>query len=257
MRNFLKLLKVDLHRAFFSGAFLSSVLATLAVFLFGMSGMMTDSAVKTFNDSYGNNIIKLLFLPSTFVYSASFCIDWQSRFNYFLIIRSERKAYALSKCLAAAIAGGLAVVLGAVLFIGVVCIATPAMLPPERWRSELEWQAFGDLIMKEQVGRYFLAHLFCLFLQAAFSASLGLTASAYLPNKYVAYMMPFILGFVIAELAMIFQFPFWLNPVYFIVRAWDTSTPVILLRALALYVPLILLCILLFMHRVKRRLENG
>ena len=262
MKNFLMMLKADFYRAFFSMGFLMGIVSTIAIFYFGSIGMMTGigSAVAVFNNTYKyNNISQLLILAATFAYSASFCIDWQTKFHYSLIVRSKTTAYTLAKCLAAVVAGGLSVAIGVLLFIGCICITQPSILP-QAMEIEVEFsvQAFGDLLMMRQAGLFFLSYLYIIFLQAAFFSILGLLASAYLPNKYAAYISPFILGFAMNQAANVLHLPIWLDPVK-LATASIRNTPAvtIILMATATYVSLIGICTILFTYKVKRRMSNG
>lgn len=262
MKKFLNVLKADLHRAFFSSGFIIGIITTFAVFCFGSVGMVTTatSAVMGFNNTYKyNNISQLFSLTATFAYSASFCVDWQSRFDYLLIARSKKNMYLLSKCLATVIAGGMSVALGALLYMGALCMIQPEILPPESLiEMQFSWQAFGDLLVQGKAGLFFGAYLLIIFLQAAFFACLGLTASAYLPNKYVAYIVPFILGFFMNQAANILKLPVWLDPIKLATaKVTRTPTTTILLGAMALYFSLTVVCMWIFIRRAKRRLANG
>lgn len=262
MKKFLMILKADLCRAFFSMGFVTGIVSTIAIFYFGSIGMMAGgvSAVAAFNNTYKyNNISQLLILTATFTYSASFCIDWQTKFHYPLIVRSKTIAYALAKCLAAMIMGGLSVAVGAFLFIGCICMTQPDILP-QAMEIEVEFsaQAFGDLLMMGKAGLFFSAYLYIIFLQAAFFSVLGLLVSAYLPNKYAAYISPFILGFVLNQIANVLRLPIWLDPVKLATASiLNTPAATIICMATATYLSLIGICTILFTRKVKRRMSNG
>lgn len=261
MRNFLTLLKTDFYRAFISAGFLVGVAATVAIFCFGSVGMVSYnvSAVAAFNNTYKyNNIANLLFLTATFAYSSSFCIDLQTRFSYPLQIRSGKTAYILSKCITTAVAGGLTVAIGAAIFIGCVCLTQPSVLPSAS-QIEVEYlrQAFGDLLLAGQADLYFLSYLLVIFLQAAFYASLGLFVSGFLPNKYVTYIAPFALSFMMNQIANVFRLPIWLDPVKLATaRFLGVSSPGILLITAAAFLTLTLTCDTVFIHTAKRRMAS-
>lgn len=262
MKNFLRMLKADFYRAFFSMGFVMGIVSTIAIFYFGSIGMMERgvSAIAAFNNTYKyNNISKLLILAATFAYSASFCIDWQTKFHYSLIIRSKTAVYALSKCIAVMVMGGLSVAAGAFLFIGCICMQQPDILP-QAMEIEVEFspQAFGDLLMMGKAGLFFLSYLYVIFLQAAFFSVLGLLVSAYLPNKYVAYISPFILGFAMNQIANVLRLPIWLDPVKLATaKILNTPAAMIIWMETATYISLIGICTILFARKVKRRMSNG
>lgn len=256
------ILKTDFYRAFLSSGFVIGIFSAVAIFYFGSVGMISHitSAVAAFNNTFKyNNISKLLILSATFPYAASFCIDWQTRFAFSIMIRSGKTAYALSKCIAAAVTGGLAVAIGAAVFIGYVCVTQPGILP-EAIAIEMEFsnEAFGDLLVKGEAALFFLSYLYIIFLQAVFFSSLGLMISAYMPNRYVAYISPFALSFMLNQIANVFDLPIWLDPVKLATaRVLGTTASTILWMATATFLSLTVICDILFIGTAKRRIANG
>lgn len=254
------MLRADFYRAFHSAGFLIGAFATLGIFFFGYVGMGASSAVAAFNnDLKYNNINKLLFLCSAFAYSASFCTDWQTRFTVPLIVRSGKRSYTLSKCVAVAVAGGTSVVTGTAAFIAFVCATHEQILPSAvEIDNEFSYQAFGDLLVNGQPALFFLCYLLVLFLAAGFFSSLGLAASGFLPNKYVAYISPFALGFVLNQLANKLGLPIWLDPnMLATARILNSTTPAILRMAAVSFLSFTVLCDILFIQTAERRLANG
>ena len=259
---FSAMLKSDFHRAFISTNFVIGIIFTVIIFFFGSVGMSgsTVSAMAVFNNSFKyNNMINMLFLTATFAYSSSFCLDWQNQFILPLIIRSSKGHYTISKCITTAVAGGMTIMIGAGVFIGYICIVQPSILP-SMYEIEIEffYQAFGDLLVKGQVGLFFLSYLYVIFLQGAFFSTLGLMMSSYIPNRYVAYVSPFALGFILNKISNILDFPIWLDPVKLsTVRILDTPASTILVQVTTAFLSFILICDFLFVRTVKRRISNG
>ena len=256
------MLRVDFNRAFFSVGFVIGIVATVIIFYFGSTGMVSHntSAVAVFNNTYKYSDTSWLFiLAATFAYSASFCIDWQTRFTVPLIIRSNQNSYVLSKCIATVIAGGLSVAIGAAIFICYISLSQPSILPDAN-AIEMEFapQAFGDFLLKGQASIFFLSYIYVIFLQAAFFSSLGLCASSYLPDKYIAYISPFALSFVFNQIANLFQLPIWLDPVKLAtVRFLGTPSSTIFLVSTSVFVSLIIICCAIFIRTAKRRIANA
>lgn len=219
-----------------------------------------SSAVAAFNTTYKyNNILELLILCATFAYASSFCIDWQTRFAFSVTIRGGKTSYALSKCVTAAVAGGAAVAIGAAVFIGCVCVTQPSILPKAiEIENEFSYQAFGDLLVKGKSALFFLSYIYIIFLQASFFSSLGLMMSAYIPNRYVAYISPFALSFMFNQIANVFDLPIWLDPMRLAsAKVYYASTYTIIGIATATFVSLTVICHFLFICTVKRRIANG
>ncbi|MCH5265725.1 MAG: hypothetical protein J1F02_07480 [Lachnospiraceae bacterium] len=262
MKEFLSVLRTDFYRAFLSFGFVAGIIGAFAIFCFGSVGMMSQeaSAVAVFNNTYKyNNISEMLFLAATFAYSSCFCVDWQTRFTYPAIIRSHKKRYMLSKCITAVIAGGMSVVVGTLLFIGAICIVQSSVLPSAiEIDMEFSPQAFGDLLMHGQEALFFFSYIYVIFWQAGFFSLLGLLASSYIPNKYAAYISPFILGFIMNQIANIVRLPIWLDPVKLsTVNILNLSTVRILLLVTATFFSFIVICSILFIRKAERRICNG
>lgn len=256
------MLKADFYRSFLSVGFWVGIASTIAVLYYGSVGMTGNnvSAIAAFNNTFKyNNIANLLFLTATFAYSAGFCIDWQTRFTFPLLIRSGKIAYILSKCITTAVSGGLAVAIGASIFIGCICMTHPSLLPSiNEIEVEFSAQAFGDLLMKGQVVLFFLSYLYIIFLLAVFFSSLGLLISGYLPNRYAAYIVPFALGFVMNQIANVFHLPIWLDPAKLAtVQIFGMPTAVILWKETAAFLSFTIICDILFIQIAGRRIANG
>lgn len=259
IKTFFNVLKNDIYRAIFSAGFPIGIIATLAIFFFGSVGMInnTTPAVTAFVHTYGyNNIINLLFLTATFAYSTSFSVEWQSVFFRSVVIRSKPVIYALSKCIATAISSGLTVSIGAVLFIVYTCITQPAIIP-DAITIDVEFSTFKDLLTDGHPLLFFLSYIYIIFLQAMFFGVLGLLTSGYFPNKYVAYVSPFTLGFAMTQIANTLDLPIWLNPVKLALgRVYNTSTYEVLLVETVVFLLLTAVCSNLFVYIVKKRIAN-
>lgn len=262
IKNFRNVLKADFYRAFFSSGFLIGILSTIAIFYFGSIGMMShnSSAVAAFNNIYKyNNISQLLILSATFAYTAGFSIDWQSRFTFSIIGRSNKISYILSKFASAAVSGGLSVALGAAIFVGFICMTQPNIMPTAlEVEMEFSNQAFGDLLVKGKVVWFFFSYLYIVFFQAVFFSSLGLMVSGYLPNRYIAYISPFVLGFMLNQVANVLELPIWLDPVKLATASiLGVTAPVILWTSTASFLSFTMICGALFVQAAKRRISNG
>jgi hypothetical protein len=265
MKSFYSVLRTDLHRAFCSKGFLVGIAATVCVFFFGSVGMglasPNVSAGAMLNNTYkSNNIIRLLFLTSTFAYSASYSVDLQTRFILPLLARRGNKnSYLISKCVAAALSGGLAVALGAVIFIIYACMAQPSVMPTAEVVSiSFETHAFAEFMSNDHAALFFMCFIYVIFLQAAFFSSLGLLVSCFKPNRFVAYIGPFSIGFLLNQLAPLFGLPLWLDINYLAaVRFYRTPASQILLIETAAFLSFTVIACAVFVHSAKRRIVNA
>ncbi|MCR5793663.1 MAG: hypothetical protein K6G65_10885 [Lachnospiraceae bacterium] len=211
MKEFLRLLKMDLTRAFVSKSFLLAVAFTICVFAYGTVGMVQPNAsvVEAFKNTYlFNNIDKMFFLVATVAYSASFCVDWQSKYYYSVISRGSICKYGVSKYMATLLAGGISLMVGMLIFFLILSIKQPVFLPsPEMIEVEMSGDAFADVLMTGNIGAFILLYCFQFFIMGGFAATLGLCISVYMPNKYIAYIMPFIVAFVLNQTVNILDIP--------------------------------------------------
>lgn len=235
-------------------------IAATAILFFGSIGMVSKNvtAVIGFEHSYCfNNIIHLLFLADTFAYASSFASEWQNGYFRPNVIRSNATAYALSKCIATALSCGLSVSLGAAVYIVWLCVKQPVIMP-DSLTIYVEVTAFNDLLEIGNPVLYFFAYLFVIFLQAMFFSVLGLLASGYFPNKYVAYTTPFVFGYVINQLANALVLPNWMDPVKMaLARLYGFPAFKLILTEAAVFFTLTVVCSCLFVRIVKRRIANG
>lgn len=253
------MLKVDLYRAIFSGGFIIGVVATIAIFYYGSIGMMSrfTCLVEAFTNSFQyNNITNLLILTSCFIYASSFATDCQTHFSIPLIARSNKNTYLLSRCISNAISSGLALVFGAVIFIGVSYFFQSNVLSAE-YLSSVDVGAFTDILLKGNVLGYFAGYIYVIFIQAAFFSSLGLCITSFVPNKYVAYVSPFALSFFFTQIVNAFDLPIWMNPVRLAsARISGESTQYVLSVVTIFFVTMMLICFTIFFFKAKRRLSD-
>lgn len=235
------------------------VATSLLMLLCGSIGMVSDmrSAVAAFEYSYAHsNIIILMFVADTFAYSACFAEEWHSGYFRLSIIRSSPTAYALSKCVSTVISGGVSVTLGAVIFMIGLCFKQPQVMP---YYYETTLCLYNFLENVDHPFFFFGQYLMLIFLQAMFFSVLGLLATGYFTNKYVAYATPVTLAYAINRLTSeVLRWPVWTDPMR-IVKARLFYLPVALqvLIPIVVFTGLTAICTALFVRAVKRRIANG
>ena len=263
IKQFIRLLGVDLRRAILSKGFLIGIIATfLSIYVSsGMKFHHTQNIVETFNISYsqGTNYL-IIILVCTFAYSSSLCSDLNSNITNFIVVRTSPKKYCISKCISCSIASGMAISIGCFLFLIVLINNLSSFMPniniPEI-RNEMEVIAFGRLLIANKPILYFLCVFLVIFIQSSFWACLGLCISSYLPNKYIAYTSPFISYFIFNEIANILGLPIWLRPVTLGLIMYDLGGTIkTMFITLGVFITLIVICSTIFTINVKRRIAN-
>ena len=186
--------------------------------------------------------------------AAAFAVDLNSGFAVPAVLRAGTKRYLRSKLLAACIGGGLAPLLGRLLFVIFLHIL---------YRGDVSMAAgmFGTdgamgIAFTGMAGYagYFAAVLFVQFIAGAFWATAALAFSAYVPNVLWTVCLPLILHRLFLELDAWTGLPTWLN----LSLLQDSETGLAfapgLLTAVGVFGVLIAISAVLFYRRGKRRL---
>lgn len=180
------------------------------------------------------------FLPvlSALPLSAGYLEDIKSKFVRFCLIRESYSSYLICQCFACWLCGS-AVFIGAAITWG---ISTLIFTPMEQYIEN-----YASISPK------IVARLILLFFNSGLWAVTGIALSTVMESKYIAYMSPFIVYYLLIILAerylpnAFFIYPKnWLSP-----ESWPFGT----LGAIIFLLELTFLAALLFYTRGRRRLE--
>lgn len=205
-------------------------------------------------------------------FGLSFYFDWSSKCITLQTVRSGSGIYILSKVIACALSGGLALASGAALFVFILDIRFPLvqvgtgtynafqsgyqyLLENPGGQSTLP--CFAPLLLNGHPAGYFVATIFLIFLYGAFAAVIGLCVSSAVPNPFVAIFSPFIILFLSH---LIFEnFPTFLDPMSISKGNYHLSGEPALHMAYAVIYFIVLTAIpgMIFSAIVKRRIRNG
>lgn len=183
------------------------------------------------------------FLPILAVlpFAGSYIDDLRSKYARMFLIRSGLRPYLVSRVLVSYLAGGLVILLGAVMTWGATALV---FLPVEHRVRGLE--PLGG----EGIG----AECFLMFLNGGLWAVVGMAMSTIMESKYIAYTSPFIAYYLLVILveryfpgAWLLYPKNWLNP-----EVWPYGVG----SAALFLLELTFLCGLVFYIRGKRRLEQ-
>lgn len=272
--RFIRILKADLHRAFLSPYFILGALVACAAFLLHstITTVGYGSAAYTFYCVYSGNMLSMMLIGVPLAYSACFASELSNSYFRPAIIRSSINSYAISKCTATTLSGGASGALGSIMFIIHLLIREPytayedclmIMGDVTVESTRKYFGRFGDLISLggERFGEalYLAAWVYLVFLVSMLFAVLGLCVSAYIPNKYAACASPFLLCFVINRVALLFNIPYYLDPVRVGTGAIPFSSTYsgALLYITLFYIILTVLVSCIFVRAAKRRLSNA
>lgn len=138
-------------------------------------------------------------------FATNFCQETEGGLTVYKISRCGSRAYIRSKFLVASLLGGLTLFLGGLIFIlpltAYLPIVTPAKLFESEWIPFYQALAYGNGVL------YLVIVLYISFLNGALWGSVGLCASAFFPNSYVAICAPFIFRFILVQIGRLLKIP--------------------------------------------------
>lgn len=183
------------------------------------------------------------FLPilAALPFSGCFVDDLKSKFARFFLIRSNYRTYIFSRILVGFLAGGLAILSGALLTWGATAIL---LIPMERPVDGMEPANINELI----------EICFLLFLNGGFWSVVGMAMSTLMESKYISYATPFVFYYLLVILYERYFSDFfiiypknWINPSAWPFGCWGAA--IFLLE-------LTLIFAILFAFRAGRRLQQ-
>lgn len=183
------------------------------------------------------------FLPilATLPFSGCFVDDIKSKFARFFLIRSSYRTYIVSRIIVGFLAGGLAILSGALIAWGTTAVV---LIPIEREIEGVESAAIDGLIEI-----YFL-----LFLNGGFWSVVGMAMSTLMESKYISYATPFVFYYLLvilyeryfSDLFIIYP-KTWTDPAAWPFGCWGAA--IFLLEMTLIFA-------FLFAYRAGRRLQQ-
>lgn len=193
---------------------------------------------------------KLLILCASFACVPGFCTDWNSQFIKMITVRSGIKKYTFAKVSVCFMISFLTV------FIGMAVFAAMLSLKYTIVNIEDISAPFGVLAEGGWSFFYPLSLIWIFAMSAAAWASVGLMVSSYIPNSFVAIMVPIVSSYIFEEITN--YLPPFLN-LYLITRSVDVIGQGALSSFVYFTVVFLLIVVaagVIFHYRVKRRVRN-
>jgi len=194
----------------------------------------------------------------TIPYSTSFCRDFNSNNIRYSLVRSNVNSYSWSKVLSSAIAGGLAVAFGTLIFILCASFFRP-LVDSTRGISEGHLATTGgELLSEGKYILYFSIYICLSFFKGFVWSVVGLLVSAYIPNIFVALSSPFILAYVYRIIAAAFHIKFNIEQICNgrVGNFIGSSTLLTLVVGILKITGITFLLGMAFNRKVKRRIAN-
>jgi hypothetical protein len=212
------------------------------------------SALSVIDLLFGLSMFKkalVIFAAIPFV--ASFCSDWNTQYIRFMLARSSVRRYTWSKVTVCSVSSFTVVFLGLLFFLLFLSFLMPVF--PQDIEAH-SYPPFGSLLTSGFPMASLLLTLFIFAVGNSFWVICGLTLSAYLPNRFIAVLSPFVFSYFLEEVSS--GFPTWIS-LYHLTRVRDViglgALPS-LIYFIFIFGLLIFICGLIFSHQVKRRVQN-
>ncbi len=187
-------------------------------------------------------------------YVTSFCGDQNCQYIKPMVVRCGVRRYCVSKILGCALSAYLVIMVGLLLTSGLVLLRYPMF---NGYSYDLLTPPFNELAHGPVPMLYFIFQYSCLGMNGALWAVVGLTVSAWLPNRFVALASPLFFYYILTDLLSKWL-PAWISPFslgkgadVLGLPAWPTF-----LYITGVFIVLIILVGLVFTHLVKRRVRN-
>ena len=155
-------------------------------------------------------------------YTASYMDDSKCGYIKFYLARCKRSHYILGKLIACMVSGGLALVIGILIFFGIAAIV---FYPMELAPVSIQGMAVNQADDMSELAEWllpFLQKLVLIYLSGGFLSLTGMAASTLFSSRYMAYSAPFILYYLLIILCERYMkdcyvlYPKeWLKPVRF------------------------------------------
>jgi len=156
--------------------------------------------------SFGGMFSTYLFaLIAALPFAAEYAVERQSGMALYLVSRSGVTHYCISKMLTAAIAGGLALCLGSMIFVAALSTQLQLVRPSDL--MEHAGLPYDSLLATGDGIQYFFAGWYLLFLNGALWASAAMCVSAFAQDRYVVIASPFLLCFLMVQFARLLRIP--------------------------------------------------
>lgn len=203
-----------------------------------VAGFHIDLLLKSFrSDAFSSFLPILAVLP----FSGRFVDDLKSKFVRFFLIRSSYRTYILSRIIVGFLAGGLAILSGALIAWGTTAAV---LIPIEREIEGMEPAAIDGLV----------EICFLLFVNGGFWSVVGMAMSTLMESKYISYATPFVFYYLLvilyeryfSDLFIIYP-KIWTDPTAWPFGCWGAA--IFLLEMTLIFA-------FLFAYRAGRRLQQ-
>ena len=227
-------------------------IGVLAISFYSMNGLhgggdaFTDLLILLDLESFRRMYVVCASIP----FAANFADEWNNMTILSCITRKNVLKYSVSNIAVCFISAFVTIFCGMMIYVFV-----NIMLKPPFENTQPIGPPYGELLENGAVLLPFWFTIMVFALSCGMWAVMGLTLSAFFPNKYVAICSPFVFCYVIERFTRSFAEEFDL---YSLSRSASShSAAFIVLWASGVFLAISLFCGIMFTLVVKRRVQNG
>lgn len=197
IKDMMKIMKIDMTRAFISFKFLISILGGVGVCYFTLlfCGNYKSETIHKFIMLHDRSQSFLAYIMAITAYALCFYDDFSYGNIKNVVGRVKIKDYVFSKSVAAIFSTIIAFVLGKICFVYIYSMDTPICLP-ETWDRIPDSIMYMDLIKKGNYLRYFFFTSIHKALYCGILCQVVMLVSILIPNKAVVLCLPMAVFYV-------------------------------------------------------------
>lgn len=254
MRSFGKALRIDLFRSVCSPRFLIAVLCYALFLCINLPKETWPSNVMyLFRLSCSYGFYVFFFLCAAIPYAASFLADTENHYLQLLLKQMPPATYSLSRCLAVAVSGFLAVSAAMGLFLLFLWLQYPFQTS-----DAISYSGWASLIEDGNPILYLLINVWLTGATGGVFAVLALALSTKVKNSFVVLSFPVLLYYVVSVLATTLKLPLWMDiSVMLYVPVDSGNLPRSLLYVSSFLLVLFMNACLFFTWQIGRLRNNG
>ena len=254
MRSFGKALRIDLFRSVSSPRFLIAVLCyTLFLCINLPKETWPSNVMYLFRLSCSYGFYVFFFLCAAIPYAASFLADTENHYLQLLLKQMPPATYSLSRCLAVAVSGFLAVSAAMGLFLLFLWLQYPFQTS-----DAISYSGWASLIEDGNPILYLLINVWLTGATGGVFAVLALALSTKVKNSFVVLSFPVLLYYLVSVLATTLKLPLWMDiSVMLYVPVDNGNLPRSLLYVSSSLLVLFMFACFIFTWQIGRLRNNG
>jgi len=199
-----------------------------------------------------DTIRKTIAIFGALPFASNFSTEWNSGASNMYITRCGVVKYSAANVLVTYSSAFICVLFGMLIYAG----AISCFMPFCEINAATFSQPYGFLLKTDFAFLYIVLRAAVFASSCAMWSVIGLTLSAFFPNKYVAICTPFAASYIIERITIQFPTPFNLWTISISMLQWENSL-LMFLYSVGIFTALAAICGVVFTLKVKRMVQNG